>query len=433
MNNVQSSDEIDLIQLIQTVWDGKWKISAITAGIAVCVFGFQISGPAPSFVATTEIKPIIAADAEDYRQSNALGFFAIYRNIEAKKQAQMSTIDLDRDRDRSRDIDIDIDLDRNRNRNRNKKEIPSAVLDQQFIEQLGSRPLAASILRKHSLVVRDEFDSDREYERALAKLVAKIVILPPVNEDGTQRGESRPHWTLRFEFNDEAQWLAALAEFKEIANNNVRNAVKSHFKNLQASTKQKRSFDMEDLDTQISILKAVFDSETASRLAHLEEQAAIARKLGIAKQTSLPNPSIYQSLNTKDSDRIGNITNNMKTDTPLYIRGYDALEKEIELITLRKDKRLFIEGLPLLEQKKLAIMKSQTPERAERLFASTPIMSSVDFQAASFDVNATEFEYESNRKLILALAVVVGCMIGVIYVLTANAMRGRRDAKAGQD
>jgi len=75
MNDIHTSDEIDLIQLIETVWEGKWKIIAITAVCVLGVFGFRVLAPAPSFVATTEIKPILAGEAEAYQQSNALGFF----------------------------------------------------------------------------------------------------------------------------------------------------------------------------------------------------------------------------------------------------------------------------------------------------------------------------------------------------------------------
>jgi LPS O-antigen subunit length determinant protein (WzzB/FepE family) len=411
LNDIQPSDEIDLIQLIETVWDGKWKIIAITTACVLGVFSFQVLGPAPSFEATTEIKPILASDAENYRQSNALGFFAVYRDIEARDQAQLAFRDRDRDRDRA--------------------EIPSAVLDQLFIEQLGNRPLLASIFKKHGLLLREKFDSDRDYELALEQLSATVYILPPVNEDGTQRGESRRHWTLKFEFNDDGKWLAALAELKDTANKNVRNTVKSRFDNLLASVKQKRAFDIEDLDAQISIMIATYDSEILRRLVHLTEQAAIARKLGISKQTSIPQPSIYQSLNTQGVESLANRTSKIETEIPLYLRGYDALEKEIELIKARQDKRAFIEGLLPLEQKKLALAKDQTPERAERLFAEAPVMKSGDFQAASFDVAATEFEDKSKRTLMLALAAVVGGMIGVVYVLIASAMRGRREAKAG--
>lgn len=200
MNDIQPSDEIDLIQLIETVWDGKWKIIAITAACVFGVFGFQALGPAPSFVATTEIKPILASDAEAYRQSNALDFFAVYRDIEARDQVELSAETralLDRDRDR--------------------KEIRSAVLDQLFIEQLGNRPLLANIFKKQGLLLRERFDSDEDYERALTQLASTISILPPVNQNGTQRGESRQHWTLQLEFNDQSKWLAALAELKDTA------------------------------------------------------------------------------------------------------------------------------------------------------------------------------------------------------------------------
>lgn len=406
MNDIHTSDEIDLIQLIETVWDGMWKIIAITAACVAGVLGFQFLGPAPSFVATTEIKPIFAGDAEDYRQSNALGFFAVYRDIEARDQAQLSSKDRDGDRE----------------------PIPSAVLDQLIIEQLGNHTLLASIFKKHGLLARGELDSDRDYERALVQLAATIAILPPVNKDGAQRGESRRYWTLQFEFNDEVKWLAALAEIKDTANKNVRNAVKSRFENLLVSAKQKRAFAIEDLDAQISILTAAYDSENMSRIAHLTEQAAIARKLGISKQTGIPQPSIYQSLNTQRAENPDNRPNVIESVIPLYLRGYDALEKEVELIKARRNKRAFIDELPSLEQKKLTLAKDRTPERADRLFAETPVIRSGDFQAAAFDVDATEFKYKSNRTLMLALAAVVGAMIGVVYVLIASAMRGRREA-----
>ena len=54
------------------------------------------------------------------------------------------------------------------------------------------------------------------------------------------------------------------------------------------------------------MLTTAYDNETASRLAHLTEQAAIAKKLGISKQTSIPQPSIYQNLNTRSAESLDN-------------------------------------------------------------------------------------------------------------------------------
>ena len=88
MNDIHKSDDIDLIHLIEAVWDGKWTIIAITAACIMGFLGFKISGPAPSFVATTTITSISLDDAEKYRQSNNLDFFAVFRDAAAKNQAQ---------------------------------------------------------------------------------------------------------------------------------------------------------------------------------------------------------------------------------------------------------------------------------------------------------------------------------------------------------
>lgn len=394
MQDINKSDEIDLIQIIETVWEGKWKIISITIVCVMgvlCVYAF---GPAPTFVATTEIKPISESDAEEYRQSNALEFFAIYRDDQIKKVALVE-----------------------------KEEIPSAVLYKLFVEQLGNRPLLASIFEKHELLERASFSSDRDYERALLQLASRVLVMPASDSYETQSGESRPHWNLQFEFNDEGVWFDALAELKNIANNNVRTTIRYRFENLLKSAEQKRAFDLEDLDSEISILIATYDAEIASKIAYLKEQAAIARELGISKQTSIPQPSIYQNLNTGNTESIDNRPSNIET---LYLRGFDALEKEIELIKSRQDKRAFIPGLQELEQEKLALLKDQTLERAERLFANTPVMNSTDFQAVSFDIGTTNVNYGNKRKLMVAMAAMLGGLIGVVYVLIASMVRRRR-------
>ena len=90
---------------------------------------------------------------------------------------------------------------------------------------------------------------------------------------------------------------------------------------------------------------------------------------------------------------------------------------------------MFIDGLQKLEEKKLLLLTDKTVERAQRLFAKTPVMDPNTFRAAIFDVEATKFRYGSDSKLILTLTALVGGMIGVIYVLLANAMRNRRQSR----
>lgn len=118
---------------------------------------------------------------------------------------------------------------------------------------------------------------------------------------------------------------------------------------------------------------------------------------------------------------------NVKTDTPFYLRCYETIEKEIELIKTRNDTQAFIGGLLELEQKIRSLEQDMTLERAEILFAATPIESTDDYTAVFLTIGATVFEEQSNRSFILALAVVFGGMVGAMFVLISSANRKRKE------
>ena len=84
-------------------------------------------------------------------------------------------------------------------------------------------------------------------------------------------------------------------------------------------------------------------------MAFLREQSAIARKLGVKNNTIET-----QSFGGKNS-----VVTNVKTDTPLYLRGYEAIEKEIELIEARENKEAFVSGFAGVRAKETPIRAGQ--------------------------------------------------------------------------
>ena len=72
MANIPSThnDEIDLLSLIQSIWNGKWKIASIVAVSLLSVFSFQFFKP-KSFIASTEIKPITSFEFDKYSLFNS--------------------------------------------------------------------------------------------------------------------------------------------------------------------------------------------------------------------------------------------------------------------------------------------------------------------------------------------------------------------------
>ena len=366
----QSNDEIDLIELFQTVWDGRWKIVRIAFLSLLGVVGFQFTQPAPSFVATTEIKPINSVEAERYTAINALGFF----------------------------------------------KVPPSLLFDLYKEQLEERVLFEDAIRKFGLLDASRYEDETAYNDAVIELAASIEILPPSNLDGKDKtADIRRYWELVFEFNDDDKWKEALRFVNDSASETVRNILTKRFETSLLVAKQKKSFETEDLIILIDNLLSDYDRKISDRLEFLKEQAAIARKLGVAKNTI--EAQTFSSQN--------GMVANFKTDTPFYLRGYEAIEKEIELVETRKNKEAFAKGLLELEQKKRALEQDKTLERTESLFALTPIASPNDFLAVSISVGATDFENKSMRLLMLALALVFGGMIGVMYVLISKAVHDR--------
>ena len=101
-----------------------------------------------------------------------------------------------------------------------------------------------------------------------------------------------------------------------------------------------------------------------------------------------------------------------------------ALEQD-RTIQRAEKKKIFLEGIVALENKKRAIEQNETLLRAKNLFEKTPLQDD-NFKAVIFTVAATDFVTNNKRNLSYALALVLGGMIGVVYVLLANALVKRR-------
>ena len=418
-------DEIDLFQLFETIWDGKWLIVAITA-VATLLGGlFAFTRPS-EFTSTTDIRPITTAQISEYSANNALGFFQI-------------------ERDQLRNL---------------------------LIEQLQEQTILEQSIRKFELVNRDNFESNEAYEEAIIQLAASVDLLQP-----DPVGKSpRLDWQLTFEGSEEKKWLLVLSSAKQQATDNVSELLTKRFEKAVLVARQERAFNLEDLDAQIDSAKLDYDAfiqnfelersqgiedlttkianaradyqrKTQDRLAFLTEQAAIARQLGVAKNT----------LEAQTFASSNGVVANVKTNTPFYLRGYEAIEKEIELINSREETDAFVSGLfelqselraleqdqtlaraesnkefleevLELERQKRVIEQDKTIQRAQELFATTPIANPDRFVAVQMNVLGSDIQSKSKRMLIVALSVVLGGMIGVLYVLIRSGMRNRKQA-----
>ena len=117
-------------------------------------------------------------------------------------------------------------------------------------------------------------------------------------------------------------------------------------------------------------------------------------------------------------------------DTPFYLRGYEAIEKEIALIESREDIEAFAAGLFDLEKELRDIKQDLTLERARLLFDQTPVVTGEGFVAVSMVIEGTDFDVKRSKLMILVLVVLLTGMLAVIYVLISSAMRKRANQES---
>ena len=402
-------DEIDILSLFQTIWEGKWKIVSIMAISLLSVFGFNTVLPNTTFIAQTDIKPITSFEFDKYRLFNA----------------SLKRFD-------SENVEVKI------------FNISKESLLELYIEQLEEGTLLEAGINKLELLNKDNFESDNDYREAIQKFASEIEVLRPINVDGQAKGEIRLNHVLSAEYNDEDKWKKLIRFVDSESNKRVKEIITNRFKSIVSVEEQIKTFAIKDIDIAIENAKKDFDKKmeqfeleqqfkledvttqidnatkdydriTKDRLAFLSEQAAIARKLGVKKNTI--ESQMFDTQNT--------VVTNVKTDTPFYLRGYEAIEEEIKITKGRKDKSAFMKGLYKLEQEKRRLEQDETLDRAKDLFNKTPLNEN-DFKSTIVKVAATDFETNNKRNLFYALALVLGGMIGVVFVLISKALINRK-------
>jgi LPS O-antigen subunit length determinant protein (WzzB/FepE family) len=363
-------DEIDLVELFATLWEGKWKIFGVASAAIFGSFLFQVVQGPQNFVATTEVRPISSTQAELYRASNALGFFGV---------------------------------------------TPESLISR-YVEELEERIAIEEATLTAGLISREGFVSEQDFSDAVSAFVSSIEIVLPTDDEIESRINQR-FAIIRGEFNDEVKWREMLSLIDEFATTSVQLKLQESFQSSMALAQQERSFLLEDLSLRIENLLSDYNRVTSDRLAYLREQAEIARELDVATNTLE-----VQTYNAQNS-----IVAAVNTNIPFYLRGYEAIEKEIQLIESRQDATAFVDGLLAVEQEKRDVLQDRTLERAASLWDLTPAATQGGFSAASMRIAETNFEVKQNRSLVFALAGIIGAFIGIVVVLFSSALRKRKE------
>jgi len=301
----------------------------------------------------------------------------------------------------------------------NTNKITSLRLLNLYLDMLKDRSVFEDAIRKLNLLEASQYNNEQEYSEAIIKLASYIKILSPSAKSEAKKGNLETSYhSISFTYHDAEKWKSVLTLVDEFANKLVKKTLLNEYNNFLLFLKNERKHQLEDISTKIDNLLIDYERESSDRVAYLEEQSEIAKTLEISRNTTEVQKFANES----------GLLSNVIIYGPFYLRGYEAIDKEIELIKLRENKNAFVKGLLELEKEKRAIEQNQTIERVKLVIESNLLADNNEFSAASINAITTKFEYKV-YKTIYVLTIVIGLMAGIFYVLISNAFQSLRVSK----
>ena len=335
-------DEIDLIALFRIIWDSKIKILFVTLISFLAGFGYNSQMP-ENYLNSLTIKP--------YKNTEFLKLDNIQKLLNSNLSKNISNISNQSNQSNQSYQSYQLYLDR-------------------FINELADYKEFLLII-KNTKKAQEHFsklnNEDQEIE------LFQYVKLLGINV--SKKNEN--NYTINFIWHDPKEAMKILNDTLNLTLNNLKIAVNNELENILEFEKQ---------------LKLNTDQ---IRLDYLKEQSSIAKELNIVDNqidnVNLSQSSVSLSINT--------------ADIAYYLRGYKAIDKEIELIQNRS-----YTHLKFIEQE---INK----------------IKNMEFNYIDYNIYFMETKSLKDTKFISMISILLGLIVGVFFVLISNAFQSRTASK----
>ncbi len=392
-----ADDEINLADLVRSIWDGRWLIAGITAIVTTLGAGYAWIAP-DKLETTLAIQAPTQTEIGAYEPLNALEKFAA--EAELLRQRLLNPPENDATplkMNHKAGLDFTITAD---------------GLRSKVLEQLDTRTHLLEAITASGLVKATDYAETQDYKTALESVAYDFEILPPEAETKKNQ-QRRENWAVRYSGPQNTKLVLETLDYAlSAATESARTALIQEYKTKKAIYLQNRDHRLEDLKTKLANAFDDYEKKTQQQLASLKENAEIARSLGLKSST----------IETQNYQGFATIVTNTESASPLYLRGYIALEKEIEQISARTNKADFIAERIELEAEIRRLEQDRTAERYDHAFAQTPLLNPNAFRAVHYSLTNAETKNGKKTPLILALSVVLGGMLGLMTLFFKNAL-----------
>lgn len=268
-------------------------------------------------------------------------------------------------------------------------------------------------------LIKDLKESD---QRKLLISIAKSFIL--------SKNSKNLNYTLSLTWPNEVEGKLLFREALLLTLKNVKNALINDVRLLAVTMDKKNSRLIQTLKNQISLIEHSTKLEVDKRIQFLKEQSIIAKELGIEGNLSVYHSNVHANrvkIMPSNTESIQNPINfdaeyflafdNNFNNLPYYLRGYKAIQKELEIVNSRskEDHLLRSSGFIYLNKKLLALKKNNPSDKLRSIADDIKNDDSDKWVYFNFDLADTKIH---NKKFIyLTLSLIIGFILGLIYII----------------
>lgn len=374
------NDEIDLLELLEIIWSGKWLIAIVTGLSSIATALFLLVTPG-SVEMSLAIRPLSPQQISAYAPLNNVPGISppIYAGTILIGQTGVVL---------SKDLF-----------NAVKNDISSRRSIRQAITELD--PQIAS------------FEGTQEEQQEL--VIRKSGVFTIKNNKNSDDFElvtktTRPALTREI-----------FSRFVKLNRDRIRRQNLIALANLNKSIATSLNYEIETIEQEITNTRNLYKDRLKTRLANLKEQAKIARALGLERPMQMTN--VTTSVNTGNEAE-----DSPETFQDAFQRGYKALEEEIRQLDSRKENAwtLFTPEYPQLGNKLRQLKTDQRLARIEQGLLLTPLSDAENFQPANFDLDNIKTVPSTSKLLILILMSILAGIGSSVFVLIRHYVKQRQ-------
>lgn len=299
-------------------------------------------------------------------------------------------------------------------------EITSDGLLDDMIRELQDYAEVKSAMQQHSPVIGNM--SARDFQENSQSILGKFAV-----HVGTER---LPITKVELEWSDEDELFNIMTTTFLLADKNVNAGRLRDYGALAENLERRHSTELVKAQEDLTGAAKIIDLETQRRLLFLTEHAEIARELDIPENrlnAGARENQVALSLNMEaredtkyNADELDGVTS--------YLRGYLSLEKEIDLIKSRaKDQTYLLQKDFVDIQRRIILLENHSSAQAFRkVLDESPFARDMPiFPLSEYSI---WIENQRNPLLVLALSLLLGGILGSVFVLLQAMIKDRRSA-----